>query len=232
MRVMTAATRPAVLCYYIDDMLPFQCYLCNSQETTDPVCPPCLDDIKQLAITRQCKQCGAPDTPDRCGACISAPPNFDRAVVAYQYAIPLDMLIRKFKYSNGWQLSKFFARHILPPPPTTDLVIPLPLHPNREKKRGYNQARELCKSAGLPLAPDDYLRRTKDTPPQAGIDDRKERIRNVRGAFHADLAVFGKTVLLVDDIMTTGATISEAAAALKKSGATFVIAYLIARVAK
>lgn len=145
----------------------------------------------------------------------------------YTYQMPLDALVRRYKYGGQWQLAATLAK-LLPPPPPADVVLPVPLHPQRERWRGFNQARELAKRAYLHPR-EGFLTRIVNTPPQAELSGKSARQRNIRGAFQASAAVRGLSVLLVDDVMTSGATIWEAARTLKKAGAKSVKALLLAR---
>ncbi len=113
-----------------------------------------------------------------------------------------------------------------------DAILPVPLHPSRERERGFNQAYILAKLLsrrhGVPVLKG-LLRRIRPTPPQAG--KRRERIRNVRGAFrvHHPEQIRGRSILLVDDVYTTGATVNECARVLMKAGARGVWVYTLAR---
>jgi len=120
--------------------------------------------------------------------------------------------------------------------PEVDMIIPVPLHPRRLKERGFNQSqllgRVLAEELNIPCDPFALIR-TKDTDPQVGLSE-KERRKNVRGAFEIDqrreFLVRGKTLLLVDDVMTTGATVEECARTLKSAGAEKVYVLTMARV--
>jgi ComF family protein len=121
-------------------------------------------------------------------------------------------------------------------PRAADLIVPVPLHPNRERERGYNQsallAKELSRLTGIPLATD-LLRRTIDTAPQVSMDDYEQRRRNIEGAFECIGDLSGMKVLLkvllVDDVITTGSTMSACAAPLKSKGAARVWGLALAR---
>ena len=112
-----------------------------------------------------------------------------------------------------------------------DAVVPVPLHPKKQRARGYNQslllAQHFCKQTGLALGPD-WVKRHKDTLPQAQLN-RRERLENMSGAFVALPLVKGKRILLIDDVATTGATLEGCAVALKQAGAKQVMAFTLAR---
>ena len=112
-------------------------------------------------------------------------------------------------------------------------MLPVPLFPARETWRGFNQSRELARALppSAPPRKDSFLRRISDTLPQSQLPNAAARRKNVRGAFTAAPAVFGKTVLVIDDVMSSGATLNETARALKDAGATEVINLVIARAA-
>lgn len=169
-----------------------------------------------------------------CGACLRHPPAFDRTLAAFSYGFPIDRLLHAFKYASDLALAGVLAEplaRIAAGHPKPDLLLPMPLHPSRLRERGFNQALEIArpisKWLGIPLATD-ACRRTRDTPSQAGLK-LKERRRNVRGAFACDLGLAGKKVAVLDDVMTTGATLNELSRILKSRGAAEVSAWVVAR---
>lgn len=143
---------------------------------------------------------------------------------------PVDVLVQALKYQHRFSLAGFFAAH-LALPAEVDLIVPMPLHPFRLAVRGFNQAveiaRPLARAAGRPL---ELMRvaRVRDTPAQAQLT-REERVRNLRGAFACDLRLDGMTVVVIDDVMTTGASLDEVARCLKASGAGRVENRVVAR---
>lgn len=209
-------------------MLPFECVLCRSKQTLGAICPPCRADLDSLRLGDCCRWCAAPASAPVCGECLKRPPFFDEVIAPFIYRQPLALLIQIFKYGGGWQLAKSLAE-CMPPAPPADVVVPVPLYRRRERERGFNQARELIRRLGLRCA-DDVVQRIVNTPPQAGMANAGERRRNVRGAFRVG-DVRGKSVLLVDDVMTTGATLNEIARVLKEAGADKVTAFVVARAA-
>ena len=167
-----------------------------------------------------------------CGGCLKHPPAFDSTRAVYQYAYPLDALLQHYKYGQGLHLAGFLAEQLVSHIDTRpDLVIPMPLHRRRLKERGYNQAGEiakrLAKQLDLPVALT-ACTRAKDAPPQASLP-LKERRKNIRGAFECKTDLSGKRIALVDDVMTTGASLSELAKVVKKAGAIEVQAWVVAR---
>jgi len=182
-----------------------------------------------------CDVAAEQDVP--CGACLADPPHFDTTVSAFGYVFPLDRLMQSYKFRANLTLVDVFAEALaaqvrlasLPPP---DCIVPMPLGRKRLAERGFNQAALLAaalgKSLAIPVRLHDLLR-VRDTAPQSGLS-RDARLKNVRGAFSGSASVTGMHIALVDDVMTTGATLSEAARALKKAGAARVEAWVIARV--
>ena len=164
-----------------------------------------------------------------CGTCIKKPPFFDRTVTAQIYKPPLSFLIRRYKYGDGWQLSSLLAK-FLPPPPPTDSVLAVPLHPARERWRGFNQSRELAREIfGPSPANDKRILRVANTAPQTNQPNTAARKKNVRGAFQASDKLNGLSVLVVDDVMSSGATLNEIAKTLKKAGVKTVTNFIVAR---
>ncbi len=150
----------------------------------------------------------------------------------FAYAHPLDKLVQALKYGERLSLANSLAdslaRRVLRSP---DYVIPMPLHPLRLRERGFNQSLELARRIagrlGIPILPD-ACRRVRDTPPQSALA-WKERGSNVRRAFDCESDLSGKHIAVVDDVMTSGATLNEVAIALRKAGASEVSAWVVAR---
>jgi len=162
---------------------------------------------------------------------------YDAAYSFGEYAGALRRLIHLLKYRGVRTLAEPFGRwlaHALPLDERVDLVVPVPLHWWRRYWRGYNQAeilaKEIARRTGL-LYSGDALRRVRSTPPQAQMT-LSQRRKNVTAAFAVPDAevVRGKTILLLDDVLTTGATLGACAKALKKAGARRVVALTLARV--
>jgi ComF family protein len=176
-----------------------------------------------------------------CATCLREPPPFARAVVAVDYAFPWDRLIADLKFAGHTELAIPLADRLLAalgteePGMRIDLVLPVPLSPQRLAERGYNQAwllaRRVAAALGLP-AEADLLQRPIATSHQADLT-RAERQKNLRGAFMVDptrrARLAGLRVALVDDVMTTGATLREASAELLRAGAVAVEAWAVAR---
>jgi ComF family protein len=175
-----------------------------------------------------------------CADCLRAPPPFDAAVAAVDYAFPWAEIVAAFKFAQGLDRADALAALLddaleAAAAPAVDLVLPVPLAPRRLAERGYNQAWELARRVArrrtVP-ADADLLRRLVETEHVANLP-REARDAAVRGAFGVDprraAAVQGRRVALVDDVMTTGATLSEAARVLRRAGAAEVQAWVLAR---
>jgi ComF family protein len=169
-----------------------------------------------------------------CGECLRHPPPFDHTVAAYRYAFPLDKLIQALKFRDRLILINYFADAIAQRVSTRpDCLIALPLHPQRLRERGFNQSQLLASRISnqlkIPLLPD-ACERIRNTTPQSLLP-WKERDKNMRQAFSCkpDAGIRGKHVAVVDDVMTTGASIGELARALKQAGASEVSAWVVAR---
>ena len=216
-------------------LLPQQCVLCNAASPAGAICADCQVDLP-VFDTPQCPQCALP-TPQGtlCGQCIQAPPAFDHSIAAWRYDWPVDRLIPAFKYGGQLHLTAPLAEalwHQASSAPRPDCLLPMPLHPTRQQERGFNQSRELAKrlraQSGIALLPGATVARTRLTPPQASLP-HDERHRAIRGAFRVDGAVGGKHIALVDDVMTTGASLNELSKALKAAGAARVDCWVVAR---
>lgn len=208
--------------------------LCGASSSNQLLCSGCDIDLPHY-LTPACPVCALP-TPDGqvCGVCLQHPPAFDRALAVFGYHFPADRLLHAFKYSGNLALVEILAMplaRIAASHPKPDLLMPMPLHAARLKERGFNQSLEIAKPISrwlnIPLSAN-AGQRTRDTPTQAGLK-LKERHRNVRGAFACDLDLAGKHVAVLDDVMTTGATLNEISRILKSCGASEVSAWVVAR---
>lgn len=168
----------------------------------------------------------------QCGACQQARPSFDATQAALAYGFPVDRLVQALKYRGRLTLAGYFAAVLADPPPAEPVVIvPMPLHPARLRERGFNQAAEIARplarrwGAALEL---DAVLRVRDTAPQANLPWSRRRV-NMRGAFRCDISFAGACVVVIDDVMTTGATLEELARVLKASGARRVENRIVAR---
>lgn len=225
---------------------PSRCALCRgaSQGRFGRLCPACR--ARQTPVAWRCAACGRPGDGAApaggcCGACLVQPPPWARLQVALDYAPPWDRLIAAFKREAaldlGPTLVQAFADALQgrPAPGPEPVLLPMPLAAARLRARGYNQAavlaRGLARRLGLGLR-DDMLQRVLDTPSQRGLD-RAQRAANVRGAFLAApgcaATLQGRTPVLVDDVLTTGATLAEACRSLQAAGVATVHAWVLAR---
>ena len=210
------------------------CTLCSSPSTR-LVCHACEETLPQA--NPSCARCALPvPHPGLCGRCHAHPPAFDATLAAFEYRFPVDRIVRRFKYAGDLALGRWLAerladRVLASGEPLPALVVAPPSTTARLRERGFNPALEIAKSVarsmGVPCVIDG-LSRTRQTAPQPGLD-RDERRRNVEGALAASVGVEGRTVALVDDVMTTGATAEAAARVLKRAGAVRVIAWVAAR---
>lgn len=218
-----------------------QCFLCVTNQTQKyGLCKDCLNDLT-WASASSCPQCGLISGGNLCGNCISSPPDFDATYAVFSYSYPIDTMIQRYKYSGALSLSDTFGQllreKILSTNSfaTVDLIISMPMHPTRLKERGFNQALEIAKVLDSALSKNDKrkldyksVRRLTLTPPQASLP-LKERVKNIKGAFKIDIDLTGKRIAIVDDVMTTGASLNELAKTLKKAGAVHVECWVIAR---
>jgi len=230
----------------VDFLLPPRCPACGERILSHGhLCGNCWQELAPIAAP-WCASCGLPFEVDvgpdaQCGACMKDPPAFDwaRAAVSYE-ALGRDLIIRMKHGGAGASIPAFVTMmaRVVPPDALPDLIVPVPLHRWRLLKRRFNQSQLLAKGlAGkLGVRADPFiLERTRPTPSQ-GTLDRKGRRKNVQGAFRVPPScssqLEGKRVLLVDDVLTTGATASACAVALKKAGASQVGVVAFARVGR
>jgi ComF family protein len=217
--------------------LPQACVLCAAASGDALLCGACAAAMPRAE--RACPRC-ALATPDAaaCGRCLSQPPPFDAACAAWRYDFPADRLVRAFKYGGRLALAEPLARALadavlVRSAPLPDCVCAVPLARLRQRHRGFNQAQEIARRVAtrlrLPLRA--ALVRTRETPAQAQLPLR-ERTRHVRDAFRATQPLEGLAVAIVDDVMTSGATLAAAARAARAAGAVRVEAWVVARTPK
>ncbi len=227
-------------------LFPDRCRLCERvlrSFTPAPVCLDCLDSLRAAETSFTCRRCGLPfEVPaplhgtEECGICRLRVWEFDRARAFGAYEGELRRVIHLLKYDKMRPLARPLAERMaarLPETGPADILIPVPLYRWRRWRRGFNQAEalasELSRFSGVPCKRG-VLRRTRPTRPQVGLSHRERRL-NLAGAFRVSSPrlVSGRRVLLVDDVMTTGATIDACARALKSAGASWVAGLTAAR---
>jgi ComF family protein len=245
--VLSGFTRAA-----LDLVFPALCPVCHTSlgaGRRDPLCGECWSAITRLGVP-WCDTCGAAPAlstpcadPQRivrdgsCAACDAAPPSYDYARSAAVYEGQLREALHALKFSGrralAAPLGELAAEQCLAwLPAGIDALIPVPLAPERERERGFNQAALLARRIGRRLAVPTqprWLARIRPTRPQSELA-AAERRANVRGAFRASRRVAGRHVLVVDDILTTGATLDSCARALREAGARRVGVLTVARV--
>ena len=216
---------------------PSHCLACGGRGADGrDLCCACLAGLPWLQ--HACRQCALPlPTPGSvCGECLRSPPPLDAIHAGFLYAAPLDRLLPRFKFHGDLAAGRLLAAlmcETAPSLPPDAAIVPVPLHRKRLRMRGYDQALELAKplarACARPLR-DDLLHRARATSAQSRLhaDQRK---RNLRDAFRVErVSNLPPCVLLIDDVMTTGATLHAAAKALLKCGVTRVEAWVCARV--
>ncbi len=219
-----------------DDSSPhnrgYRCLLCGDRAVGLALCNGCRAELPALAKT-QCTLCAHPlSITGVCGRCIAEPPHFDHVITAYRYAYPLAGMIQACKYGGRLETTKVLADLLLPELPLRpDLIVPMPLSVQRLRERGFNQALEIAHHVALriPARVDAGICvKIRDTVPQTSLP-WKERRKNIRGAFVVQQSLEGLHIAVVDDVLTSGATLNELARCLKKSGAASVTGWVVAR---
>lgn len=222
-------------------LLPSTCALCGALGD-DVICAPC--HAHYVAPRRvRCPACANPVAPGAslCAACLACPPEFDATVTAVDYGSPLDQLVLQLKFGGRLALAPWFAQMLRdavlarPGLALPDVLCPVPLGPRRLVERGFNQALEIARplaaSLGIELAAR-LARRAQETAAQSGVAPAQRR-QNVRNAFMVASdwleRIEGRHVGVVDDVMTSGHTLAELAATLKRSGAVRVTNFVFAR---
>jgi ComF family protein len=240
-----AAAARAIVDPLLAVLFPSFCVVCRSVLSEASRGPLCLDCFRQLPRHRDTLcACGVPlarGVPGPCGRCRRNLTHFEGGASLGPYEGSLRTVLHALKYARRRRLAARLADALVAEPAVAALLdanvvlVAVPLHPRRLRERGFNQseliARALGRRTGLPLLTHALARRS-DTPPQAGLT-AAERRRNVADAFvtRASPALQGRTVILVDDVLTTGATARACATALRRAGAATVRVLTVARVA-
>ena len=199
------------------------------------LCPGCSADLPR--IDAACTRCGRKlPASALCGACAVRLPVYDRAIACFEYRPPVDSIIREFKYSGRLAWTPFLTDCMAASVRAAgswrpECLVPVPLHWRRRYLRGFNQATELARGLGkIFVLPVDHglVRRNRATPSQAELPAAGRR-RNLRGAFTTSEACAWRRVAIVEDVITTGATVSELSRALKRAGVAEIRIWSIAR---
>jgi ComF family protein len=242
-----------------------RCAACEAPCIDTPVCESCTQKVAYSGTRHvRCQQCASPlieathnyqlGQYSLCGQCSGHAPAFDAAVCVGSFSEPLGQLISQFKFSHHLVLARWFATQLQPQlitlenqsPQPFDLIVPIPLHPQRLRERGFNQAWEIIRHLAYPAQQKCHLlERLRDTPSQRNMT-AVQRLANVKQAFGiADNSfqtpystlpnvlaqpLMGKHIVLLDDVVTTTATMQSASLALKAAGASRVSLACIARV--
>lgn len=221
-------------------LFPPTCILCGApgRETLD-LCRSCHTDLPRNR--HHCRRCALPlpataPAGSLCGACQRRPPPYDRCIAPFRYEGTLPHLVTGLKFRARMNYARLLGALLtagleeaaaeLP-----ELVIPVPLHPTRQRERGFNQALEIARVParhfGIPLDTR-HCRRQQATAPQSGLE-AKERRRNIRGAFAVTGGLTARHLVLLDDVVTTGSTVAELAGMLKRAGVERVDVWAVAK---
>lgn len=216
-----------------------QCALCGAPSGDYALCAPCLQDLPRNLPA--CSRCAISlPQPGICGACLRRPRPFTAAVAALHWQTPVDFLLHRFKYQRRLELGVILGEHLAQhlrdqQADMPELLLPTPLHVNRLRTRGFNQALEISRvvAARLDLQlRNGLLLRNRPTLTQTGLTPRQRR-HNIRGAFQVNAQraseLKGRHVVIIDDVLTTGSTAAEMSRTLLREGTARVDIWAIAR---
>ena len=217
----------------LDLMFPIHCAGCGREGGV--ICGQCVDGLERLTAPC-CRVCADPGVSGLCRWCGQSPPGFDSLRSPFRFEGPVRDAIHRLKYkgerASAGLLAGLMAEYLEGSPVPADALVPTPLHPRRLRSRGYNQsallAFEIGKRLNLPVR-EDLLIRVRNPLPQVEAQSQQERRDNVADNFECQADVTGLKALLIDDVATTGSTLSECALALKAAGAVRVHALTLAR---
>ena len=217
----------------LDLLYPPTCAVCRQEGRF--VCEGCEPELPKL-LAPYCIRCASPGREVYCRRCTATPPHFDGVTAPYVHRGPVRDLVHNLKYNNvrtsAPELGRLMAGRLATLNLQADVLAPVPLHKRRERDRGYNQslllARSVSEATGIPLE-ERLLTRTRDTAPQVTMKSPEERRRNIEDAFECASELKGANLLLIDDVVTTGGTMSACAKPLKSAGAESVWGLALAR---
>ena len=218
-------------------LLPHSCVICGLSLAEGHFCGACRSDLPWTGIA--CERCGKPlavplPPGAYCSDCQLRPPPFEKAFAPLLYIFPVDGALKALKFRRQLFYAPAFGKLFLPLLEEifadVDALLPVPLHPRRHARRGFNQAAELCRplrrKSGLPVIGN--VRRVRFTKPQSGLD-ALERRRNMKAAFAVRGSLYFRHPLVVDDVITTGETCRQLAGTLLAAGAERVSVLAVAR---
>ncbi|MBF0255921.1 MAG: ComF family protein [Gammaproteobacteria bacterium] len=216
-------------------LFPATCILCGAAGEGDKdICSECLADLPWIGHC--CQLCALPLQQEGiCGACLQQPPAFDRCISPLLYQGPVPGLITGLKFhhrlANARLLAWLMLQRLQQEEDAPELILPIPLHPQRLRERGYNQSLEIARPLaqqlciGLSLH---HCARSRATSAQSELP-KKQRQKNLRNAFVLQKSLPAGHIALLDDVVTTGSTVNELARLLKKSGVERVDVWAVAR---
>ena len=218
-------------------LFPATCVLCGCDVAGNlDLCADCRADLPR--VLRPCPRCGLPlatETGGECGACITDPPAFTCTSVPFRYEDPVKHLIHALKFNRKLYvarvLGELMAEHYAQQGARPDVIMPVPLHTGRLRERGFNQALELARPVAahlrIPISTHACVR-TRGTAAQSDLP-AEQRAKNVKGAFELRGPLKVRRVAIIDDVMTTGATVDELARVLIAGGVEDVQVWVCAR---
>ena len=217
----------------LDLLLPEYCVVCRREGSY--LCPDCEPALSTLQKPF-CVVCASPRVPQLCDWCRRTAPAFDSVRAPYEFRDTARRIVHDLKYRHIRiavpRIARLLAEYLERNPYPIDAYCSVPLHPSRERSRGFNQSelitRELSRLTGVPVN-SAALRRTRNTPPQVSMETSGDRRRNIADAFECLSDVSARRYMLIDDVVTTGSTMSACADALKNAGAANVWGLAFAR---
>ena len=224
---------------FLASVYPWYCRICGEKAEGSGICHSCQGYLPWIGTNHLCSTCSLPLKINQgedliCGQCQKAPPFYDQLSSVFWYQPPIDDLITELKYFNCWENAQTLVeltKHSFLDNCADSLVVPMPSHPVRVKQRGFNVAYEfikLFKQVHSFECDKDLVLRVINTSPQMG-KNKIQRKKNVHKVFRTKKPLVKKHITILDDVVTTGATVNELSRCLKKAGAEKVTVWTIAR---